>query len=785
MIRSDIARLRWAIAAATASEADLVVDLAAEDPALAIAAASLGRRTILHATDATAEWRIAFALRPPSVRAFESAADALFASIATELDAGWRGRCATCGQPFRVAAYKWTDSTQVDDPSAVPVSRRGTCAACRAQGGRGDVGEQPAGDHIDRVVVDPALRAEGGDRWSDRQVVALDAARRALDRSTEPAPIVSGLRLVVAEAAAAMARSNRASRGWWEISPRQAFEDAVATRRRELFDSEPPPRELTLGSDTSSLRYPGLAVVVRRSGTSARGALAALAASAPNLSIGLVRMHIAVEGESAPLRSAAARWATSEQEGEERSDAIDVGDPAAVSAAIARHIVAMHPLLKRGAEMIIDLPSNVEALAGSVSAIGLARGVVTAIVDVDPSEPARGRSLRARLPSLERRSVGGDVATHAESRVDRTADLLEGDAFLRRVAELICVRGEPALPSSLIAAYALRRSADSLVHDPRALTEELHALLALPKSLPPSGSFARVVAVGGGRCFVDARAEREALAEPAADRLDAAVYAASLSSEGERRTFEARLAELDAGPLAPEPQLRAALLAAHLSPQEPGAPVGRIVPRCSTADAARRRTELLATLLRLGPRMGLYSAVSPALVDLQSTEGPPLRALEARDPRDPNMPLRARSDRSAYDEVEAILYRRGRVIVLCETAVATAPLGPLLLSRHRGIPNDAEVVRLLVAEESLLPLIELRLERDERLAAAWREGNWHILAANRLLELASLAAPRLDDLEPRLGFRPAVAAPAQLDLASFAGGAPLTGDAQDPPHPVS
>lgn len=773
MMRSDIARLRWAVAAATSSDADLVVDLAAEDPSLALAAASLGRRTILHATDATAEWHIVFALRPPSVRAFESAADALFARIATELDVGWRGGCATCGQPFRVAAYKWEEPAHAYDPNATPVARRGTCAACRAQGGRGDVGEPARGERVTPAAVDLALRAEGGGRWSDRQLVALDAARRALDRSNEPTPIVSGIRLVVAAAAAAMARPSRTTRGWWEIAPWQAFDDALVACRLRLFDADPPPRELTLGSDTSSLRYPGLSVIVRRSGTSARGALATLAASAPNLSIGLVRIRIAAADEDAQARSAAARWATSEHEPEERSDAIDVEDPAAVSAAIARHIVALNPLLKRGAAMIIDLPSSVAALAGSVAAIGLAGGSVTAIVDIDPSDPARGRSLRAQLPNLE-----ASPNLRRDARAERVAERLEGDAFMRRVAELICIRGEPALPSSLIAAYALRRSADAPVHDPHALAEELLSLLALPKHLPAAGSFARVVAVGG-RCFVDARAEREALADPAGDRLDAAVFSAALSSQGERADFEARLAELDAGPLAPEPELRAVLLESHLLPRDPGARVDRIAPRWTIEGAAQRRAELLSALLRLGPRMGLYAATSPALADERSADGSTLRALEARDPRDSNLPLRARSDRSAYDAVEAILYRRGRVIILCESAVATAPLGSLLLVRHRGIPNDAEVVRLLVAEKSLLPLVELRLARDERLAAAWRAGNWYILSADRLLDLARLPAPRLEDLEPRLGFRPAVVEAQQLDLTT------LTGDAQEPPYPVS
>jgi len=159
--------------------------------------------------------------------------------------------------------------------------------------------------------------------------------------------------------------------------------------------------------------------------------------------------------------------------------------------------------------------------------------------------------------------------------------------------------------------------------------------------------------------------------------------------------------------------------------------------------------------------------VSPNLADARSADGSILGRLAGRDPRDPNLPLRARSERANYDQVEAILYRRGRAILLCETFVATAPLASLLLDRHSGIPNDGDVVRLLVAEEALLPLIALRLDRDERLARAWHEGNRHPLAASRLERFARLPEPRLRDLEPFLGFDPGRVEPTQLDLGSL------------------
>ena len=105
---------------------------------------------------------------------------------------------------------------------------------------------------------------------------------------------------------------------------------------------------------------------------------------------------------------------------------------------------------------------------------------------------------------------------------------------------------------------------------------------------------------------------------------------------------------------------------------------------------------------------------------------------------------------------------------MCEVALGPLPLATLLLARHSKVPNDREVVRLLVTERALLPLVKLRLARDERLAAAWEEQNWHLLATDQLALLARLPAPRLADLEQYLGAGPLEQGTgAQLDLGSF------------------
>jgi hypothetical protein len=66
--------------------------------------------------------------------------------------------------------------------------------------------------------------------------------------------------------------------------------------------------------------------------------------------------------------------------------------------------------------------------------------------------------------------------------------------------------------------------------------------------------------------------------------------------------------------------------------------------------------------------------------------------------------------------------------------------------------------------------LQLRLERDERLSAAWEAGNWHLLAADRVAALSRLAAPRLADLEGHLGAEPPARDAAQLDLSSMGWG---------------
>jgi hypothetical protein len=122
--------------------------------------------------------------------------------------------------------------------------------------------------------------------------------------------------------------------------------------------------------------------------------------------------------------------------------------------------------------------------------------------------------------------------------------------------------------------------------------------------------------------------------------------------------------------------------------------------------------------------------------------------------------------------------------LLCEVITGPLPIGDLLLRRHAQIAGDREVVRLLVLASALVPLLQLRLAGDERLAAAWESGNWHLLAADRVAALARLEAPRLADLEGHLGAEPPQRHAAQLDLTSLGWGAG-DGAPVEPPDTVS
>ncbi|NQW56844.1 MAG: hypothetical protein HQ460_03560, partial [Chloroflexi bacterium] len=424
----------------------------------------------------------------------------------------------------------------------------------------------------------------------------------------------------------------------------------------------------------------------------------------------------------------------------------DPESPAAVAAAIARLLVALDPLIQDGALFVVEVPETLPSLAGCLTAASMASGRVGEIERFTREDGVSCWAISISTPPTRSRSAG---APRSGERGP-----LRGDALQRILADLVVARGEPCTPAQLLTLYALHRPAGGGLLESPDLLEEFNEILTLRDQLRPLGSADRLVQCADNRIFIDGRTERERLGAASGDADDAAIAGAAAAGRA-------------AGSL-PEGDrfLSAALREAYFIEDEEGSRP-RWPATNGGADRGAERAVQVALLLTVGAAMGLHTAIAPALAEVV-VDGLPLGRRVARDPIDSSPPLRLRSDRAAFDQIDALLFRRGRSVIMCEVALGPLPLATLLLARHSKVPNDREVVRLLVTERALLPLVKLRLARDERLAAAWEEQNWHLLATDQLALLARLPAPRLADLERYLGAGPLERSPgAQLDLGSF------------------
>ena len=749
------AYLRDARAARTVSairtEGAVLLDLSAESASLAAAGARHGTRSIVHATDQLAEWEIAVTLRPPSVRGFELAVAQLLEEIGTELDSGWRGSCGACGQPLRIAAWRWESAAADEDSNRRPTARRATCAACKNLGKRGDASEMRPGEAAVRVELSAeqrleAQRAAGGAaerRWTPRQLSVFLAARRALARSNETASTLAALRVAITRAALLCARPTEVrefEKAWWEIAPWQALADVVDEQRRALLLAQELPRDLSLSGDLVNLSYPGHPVILMRASGAARTAIASLNTSAA-VNAALIHLHVGREEQVRVDRALGAALAGGDVGDVDPALRVDPNDASSVTAAIARIVVAIDPLIKSGSGALIEVPATIAALAGTLTAVSMAGGLVTGLERTQDENEEDWWWIAVSIPP---------AAARGARSVRGGGGRISGDALQRLVADILVERGEPTTPEHLLTLFAVRRSASGELLESGALIDEFNELLALRDTLRPLGSLDRLVSTAGRRIFVEGRAERERLTTVGGDRDDAQHWtaAASGAAAGHAEGEDPELAEL--------------LREAYFIEDELG-----VRPRWPGGNRSDERLACIASLLKVGAAMGLHSAIAPSLEPLL-VGGLPLGRQVARDPIETSPPLRHRSDRAAFDQIDVLLFRRGKSLLMCEVQLGPLPLGALLLGRHAKVATDREVVRLLVTDRAMLRLAEARLKRDERLAAAWEEGNWHLLATDQLARLAQLANPRLADLERYLGAGPLERSPgAQLDLGSF------------------
>jgi len=306
------------------------------------------------------------------VRAYEAAAAELLATASEALDAGWQSSCAACGQAVRVAAWRWEEALDADQEGGQPTARRATCAACRALGRRGgDAATMLPNEVPSAGLLEPAVRARvdarfagavdgAAARWSTRQLRSLDALSSALERSSESAVMLGALRLTLSEAAAAMARPQRAGRTWWEIAPWQALLDAIDARRRIYLTAQPVPSQLTMSSDLSALTYPGGGAVVVRGGVAARTSLATLITRTSAIRVALLRVTVGGSADELSDRAIAARWAGEQSDADPLLVALQSNDAVTIASALARLLVAMNPLMRHDPLVVIDLDDHPE-----------------------------------------------------------------------------------------------------------------------------------------------------------------------------------------------------------------------------------------------------------------------------------------------------------------------------------------------------------------------------------------------------------------------------------------
>jgi hypothetical protein len=403
--------------------------------------------------------------------------------------------------------------------------------------------------------------------------------------------MLGALRLTLSEAAAAMARPQRAGRTWWEVAPWQALLDAIDARRRIYLTAQPVPSQLTMSSDLSALTYPGGGAVVVRGGVTARTSLATLITRTPAIRVALLRVTVGGSADELSDRAIAARWSGEQSDADPLLVALQSNDAVTIAAALARLLVAMNPLMRHDPLVVIDLDDHPEQLAGVLTAISLAGGTGSVLRRFD-DDRTPGLTVSARLS--EPPAIG-----------------LQPRSQLSLMSDLVVAHGEPVTPRQLLPAYAAARAraahASGELLDAAAFADELRDVADLHAKLRPAGSFDQLIALAEGRIFVEGRAERERLATPAADRADAAAFALVGALEAGEGVDEALVA-LDADPIGMSPELRSAMLDAYTSVAD-----GVRHPLRTVAALEEERLAIAAGLLELGPRMGLHVSVAPAL----------------------------------------------------------------------------------------------------------------------------------------------------------------------------
>jgi hypothetical protein len=291
---------------ARSSPGDVIIDLHGRGGWIARGAIGHLRRAYVHESTALTRLAAEVVLRPPDLRHFDAAVNALAnhphgeAGLRQALNDLYASRCATCGRPVVVDEFIW------DGDAAAPFRKVYRCGACRDQGGGADGRSVPA-DSADAErsqaisLADPARAAlrerlplqEGGETladeivalWTPRSAVVIEAILTRIELDLRAAPIEAALRLALLHVLLPASRLNSypgrlaalrivgghvrppGDRQWRERNPWLLFEDGCRLVRgfiQRLEATPGGPVSARFGADPTALIDGSVNVVMRR-----------------------------------------------------------------------------------------------------------------------------------------------------------------------------------------------------------------------------------------------------------------------------------------------------------------------------------------------------------------------------------------------------------------------------------------------------------------------------------------------------------------------------------------
>ena len=343
-----------------------------------------------------------------------------------------------------------------------------------------------------------------------------------------------------------------------------------------------------------------------------------------------------------------------------------------------------------------------------------------------PTDPPAPRTDEARPPTTDPATPTMPPAPSGGPAARPGAELAEGGS------------GPPV---------ATRRAA--AVVDPA--PDPVERLLALIREELTRPDQRRLTEIEPGRWWLAEAADRDAAAQPLADRVEWAVFSL-LSTAGplSETAFYDRIATLFTGHDLPDETLVRACLDSYRS-------LASTPDHLVTSDDLLRRsqehTELLATIAEAGHRLGLRVWIAEREQARRHEKGHLGDLLDEREKGAYLGSIGKAVD--ALSQVDAIWYIRGKTALMFEVEW-TAMLGEPLLRRHARIGADERFVRFLVVAPERTDLIRHKLDRSPLLRAAIEEHGWNIIKWDHLRTFLATEQPDLDELEPLLGLDPVV-----------------------------